>query len=126
MKHSTLGAVVILSLAGLSSIGLGKYVAYAQAQSAQPSPSAEAYKQANMKMHTGMNVEFTGDADVDFVNGMIPHHEGAVDMAKIVIKFGKDPELRKLAEDIIKAQDTEIAFMKKWRENKVKNPVKQP
>jgi uncharacterized protein (DUF305 family) len=45
---------------------------------------------------------------------MIPHHQGAIDMAKVVLKYGKDPEMKKLAEDIIKAQDTEIAFMKGW------------
>jgi uncharacterized protein (DUF305 family) len=45
---------------------------------------------------------------------MIPHHQGAVDMANVVIKYGKDPELRKVAEGIVKAQEEEIAFMKAW------------
>lgn len=76
--------------------------------------STAAYMAVNEKMHKEMAVEFTGDADVDFVKGMIPHHEGAVEMAKVQLKYGKDPELRKLAEEIIKAQDTEIAFMNGW------------
>ena len=77
-------------------------------------PSSLAYHGINMKMHGAMDIAFTGNADVDFVKGMIPHHAGAVDMAKTVLAFGKDPEVRKLAEEIIKAQESEIAFMQGW------------
>jgi uncharacterized protein (DUF305 family) len=76
--------------------------------------STKAFKVANDKMHGGMNIPFSGNADVDFAKGMIPHHQGAVDMAKIVLEHGKDPALKKLARDIIKAQDKEIAFMQRW------------
>ena len=47
---------------------------------------------------------------------MIAHHEGAIDMAKVVLAFGKDTEMKKLADDIIKAQEKEVAFMKSWLE----------
>lgn len=77
-------------------------------------PSTRAYVEAMNAMHEGMMIDYTGDADVDFVRGMIPHHQGAVEMAKIVLEHGKDPELKKLAEDIVKAQETEIAFMQEW------------
>jgi uncharacterized protein (DUF305 family) len=76
--------------------------------------STKAFKAANDKMHGDMAITFSGNADVDFIKGMLPHHQGAVDMAKIVIEHGKDPAVRKLAQDIIKAQNTEIAFMKAW------------
>jgi uncharacterized protein (DUF305 family) len=45
---------------------------------------------------------------------MIPHHQGAIDMAKIVLAFGKNAEVKKLAEDVIKAQEGEIAMMREW------------
>lgn len=78
------------------------------------SPSSKAFQEANEKMHKDMAVPLTGNADVDFVRGMIPHHQGAIDMAKIVLEHGKDPEIRKLAEEVIKAQEGEIAMMKDW------------
>ncbi|KQW31564.1 hypothetical protein ASE36_04810 [Rhizobium sp. Root274] len=78
------------------------------------SPSSKAFAAANEKMHKDMAVPLAGNADVDFVQGMIPHHQGAIDMAKIVLEHGKDPEIRKLAEDVIKAQEGEIAMMKAW------------
>jgi uncharacterized protein (DUF305 family) len=72
------------------------------------------YAPAMRAMHKGMMIKPTGDADIDFVRGMIPHHQGAIDMAKIVLEHGKDPEIKKLAEDVVRAQEGEIAFMQDW------------
>jgi uncharacterized protein (DUF305 family) len=77
-------------------------------------PASLALSGANAKMHEAMAIEYSGDADVDFARGMIPHHQGAIDMAKIALAFGKDPEIRRLAEEIVKAQEAEIAFMQAW------------
>jgi uncharacterized protein (DUF305 family) len=77
-------------------------------------PASMAFMEANDRMHKDMAIEYTGIADVDFIKGMIPHHQGAVEMAKIVLKHGKDPEVRKLAEGIIAAQEAEIKWMSDW------------
>ncbi len=77
-------------------------------------PSSKAFASANAKMHGGMDIAYTGNADVDFVRGMIAHHQGAIDMAKIELEYGKDAGLRKLAEGIISAQEAEIKTMTDW------------
>ena len=73
-----------------------------------------AFKAANMKMHKDMDIAFTGDVDADFVRGMIPHHQGAIDMARIMLAHGKDPALKALATGIIADQEKEIAQMREW------------
>jgi glutaredoxin len=77
--------------------------------------SSKAYMAGMEKMNRDMNAPMSGDADKDFVAMMIPHHEGAIDMARVQLQFGHDPELRKLSGDIVKAQDAEIAQMKAWQ-----------
>lgn len=83
-------------------------------------PSSKAFAESNARMHAGMDIVFSGNADVDFVRGMIAHHQGAIDMARIELEHGKDPALRKLAEEIIRAQEGEIAMMKAWLEKNAK------
>ena len=74
-------------------------------------PATRAFRDANAEMHRDMDIRYTNDVAVDFVRGMIPHHKGAVGMAKVALQYSKDPEIRKLAEEIVKAQDVEIAQM---------------
>jgi uncharacterized protein (DUF305 family) len=92
----------------------GGHAGHGSPSPANASAATKAYQAANDKMHKDMAISFSGNADADFAKGMIPHHQGAIDMAKVVLAHGKDPELRKLATDIIAAQDKEIAFMQAW------------
>jgi uncharacterized protein (DUF305 family) len=78
-------------------------------------PASQAYRKAMDEMHDAMSSqEFSGDADIDFARGMIPHHQAAIDMAKTVLECGKDPEIRKLAEAIVSAQEAEIRQLEEW------------
>jgi uncharacterized protein (DUF305 family) len=117
--RNLLAGTALLAALGLAGLALAQghqgHGSHGTAAPAAPDSAAtQAYKAANDKMHKEMGISFTGDPDVDFVRGMIPHHQGAVDMAKVVLAHGKDPELRKLAEGVIAEQEKEIAFMRDW------------
>ena len=70
------------------------------------------------RMHSATaSVERSGDSDMDFVSLMLPHHQAAIDMAKAQLLYGKDPQMRRLAEEIITDQQSEIELMQLWLNN---------
>ena len=76
-------------------------------------PHAKAYALDNSHSEM-MTAIYETDPDVAFAKAMIPHHQGAVEMAKVQLQFGKDEKMKKLAQDIIKAQEPEIKLMQDW------------
>jgi uncharacterized protein (DUF305 family) len=106
--------LVLFSAAAFAQMAPMDHSIHGSAMPANEPASTKGYKDAHMKMMDAMNVTYSGNADVDFVRAMIPHHQGAIDMAKVELANGKDPELRKLAETIISDQEKEIAAMQAW------------
>jgi uncharacterized protein (DUF305 family) len=90
---------------------------------ADQNEAQKAYAEANAKMHAGMGSNIPANADEAFMAGMIPHHQGAVDMAKIALKHGKDPEVKALAEKVIAAQEVEIKEMQAWLDKRGVKPA---
>jgi uncharacterized protein (DUF305 family) len=104
---------------GMMGGGMGQHGGQAMpgmpAQAAPSSPATKAYLEAAERMHAPMmeGVQ-ASDPDVAFVRGMIPHHQAAIDMAKVVLQYGKDAQTRKLAEDVVREQQREITEMQEW------------
>lgn len=96
----------------------------ADTQSQSQPPHIMAYMDIMNKMHQAMSAGVQAkNADVGFAKGMIPHHEGAIAMAKVQLQYGKDAEMKALAQKIVDTQQSEIKYMQAWL---AKNEDSQP
>lgn len=121
MKRSTLSALLLAATlaAGAALAQHAGHGAHRAGPAAAEPASTREFRAANDAMHKAMDIRFTGRADRDFIAGMIPHHEGAIAMAQVVLRHGTNPEVKQLANEIIAAQQKEIAWMREWL---AKNP----
>jgi hypothetical protein len=117
-KGQSLWTAIALGWLALSSAAAQDAQHHAPGHAGAGGPAIEAYLAASERMHRDMAIEFTGNPDVDFARGMIPHHQGAIEMARAVLEYGQDPEIRALAEAIIAAQEKEIAVLRSWLEKR--------
>ena len=97
------------------SLAAWRQTPHAQASDAPATAQWSGFAKSMSKMHTSMSsVEPSGDGDLDFVKLMLPHHQAAIDMAKAQLAYGKDPQMRRLAQEIITDQQSEIELMQLW------------
>ena len=126
-------ACILIAVCGVAAslaLGVGT-VSPASAQVPVPEISSEApflteNEAAMNKMMTDMMVEPTGDVDHDFVEMMVPHHQGAIAMARAVLRYGHNEQLRRLAQEIIVTQQQEIVAMRLALGEPLPSPVTAP
>jgi hypothetical protein len=118
--HSVYLSAMILGISALIlSVGLLRAGAQAETHGhgsqATADPNWSELIASMDKMHMAVRaVERSGNGDVDFVRLMLPHHQAAIDMAKTQLLYGKDPQMRRLAQEIITDQQSEIELMQRW------------
>jgi len=130
MQRKTLGALAAIALGGATTLAFAQAPQSGTGQAVPPPggammqgmpmmhgpgagmPASRGYMEAMMRMNRDMNIPMTGNADRDFVAMMIPHHQSAIDMARVALEQAKDPEVRTLAEAVIRDQEREITQMR--------------
>jgi uncharacterized protein (DUF305 family) len=111
---------------GMQGMNMQGMQQHMQGMMANTNEAQKGYMETMMKMHGPMMAtHMIKDSDVAFICGMIPLHQGAIDMARVVLKTGDNAEAKKMAEKVFKAQEQEIAEMKDWLKKNAKKEGSQ-
>ena len=115
LAHATPNGVVAAAATSAPATSAASCQHMQQMMQQAKSPADKALMQAMMGMHHSMmDMQLTGDADHDFLVMMIPHHQGAIEMARVELQYGKDAKVRELAQNVLSAQQKEITEMESW------------
>ncbi|HEY0797233.1 MAG TPA: DUF305 domain-containing protein [Acidisarcina sp.] len=96
--------------------GMQSHAVHARSLNSSQDPAWSELMDGMSAMHLAMgNIQPSGDRDVDFVSLMVPHHQAALDMARTELRYGKDSQMRRLAQEIVADQQSEIELMQLWR-----------
>ena len=108
--RTPLSVVIVLAISALC--GSSAFAAGLQAAASDEAPFLAENDTAMIKMMDGMSVTPSGDVDRDFVAMMVPHHQGAIDMAQAELRYGHNEQLRRIAQEIVVEQQQEIVAMR--------------
>jgi uncharacterized protein (DUF305 family) len=115
MKTLTRPSALLLTMLCVSLLHGQQSNLHMTASNAKRGPAWSEWNSNIEKMHSAMSsVKESGNADRDFVNLMLPHHQAALDMAKTELLYGNDPQMRRLAQEIVTDQQSEIDLMQRW------------
>jgi len=112
--HGTTPASGNMPMTGQMDLGGMQKMMHDMMPGASDPASTKEFKEAHMAMMKNMHQPFTGNPDVDFRVHMIPHHQGAIDTARVALKHAKDDDTKKMAQKIIDDQEKEITQMREW------------
>jgi len=109
LKRSSFVLVVLAATVGTSAVA---FAADPTDTSVEEAPFLAENDKAMTKMMDDMSIKPTGDVDRDFVAMMVPHHQGAIDMAQAELRYGHNEQLRRIAQEIVVEQQQEIVAMR--------------
>ena len=125
-RTATTKLFVVLAVLSFMAASIGRATAHDNQGHRSDDPNWSELIASMDKMHMAMeDVKRSGNSDVDFVRLMLPHHQAAIDMAKTQLLHGKDPQMRRLAQEIITDQQLEIELMQRWLKQRASAHTKE-